>query len=162
MSCWPVSVRAPQRRNNVPEQHKSPEGGLRGSCVFFRPQILAGQRLQNGVGIMSVFPWGDRPSFSSVAEWLKHHDSCVASGTRPWHPVTRAELELAEELGLLSLHPEWIPGNQGLRLLGLPEFFGRRLPAFSPRWQERAIQTLIDYPETLAALRSLIMREQSA
>ena len=50
-----------------------------------------------------------RPMFISPDEWLDHYEACVRDGRRSWEPATRDELLLAESLGILTIHPEWIP-----------------------------------------------------
>jgi hypothetical protein len=71
---------------------------------------------------------------------------------RPWPPATRDELLLADACGLLAAHPEWLPGQQGLAMLGLPSHFGRRLQAWDDRTTEELIVTLIENRESLRQL----------
>lgn len=100
-----------------------------------------------------------RPYFYSADDWLAHYEACQASGHRGWHPVSHDELMLADSLGLLALHPEWLPGPQGLKLLGLPDWFGRRQTIFSPEWTERFLQTFVEDPELRSAFRILMKNE---
>ena len=102
-----------------------------------------------------------RPMFLSPEEWLEHFENCCSNGRRAWEPATRDELLLAESIGLLANHPEWIPCAVGLRLLDLPLWFGRKQSSLSPLWQERFVQTLIDNPNTLAAVRALVLGGES-
>ncbi len=97
-----------------------------------------------------------RPMFLTPEEWLEHWEHSVKDGRRAWAPATRDELLLAESIGLLANHPEWIPCAVGLRLLDLPYWFGRKQTALSPLWRERFIQTLLDDPDTLEAVRAII------
>ncbi len=107
------------------------------------------------------FPYRARPDFLTPAAWLEHYEQCHADGHRTWEPATRDELLLAESSGLLALHPEWLPCRTGLRMLDLPDWFGRRQRPLSPLWQERFIQTLIDFPNTTAAVKALVMGGKS-
>ena len=79
-----------------------------------------------------------------------------AEGRRPWEPATREELILADDEGLLLLNPQWLPGRQGLRLLGLPYSFGQKPRPWAEKTQERFLSTLTEDPEFLAAVRMLI------
>ncbi|MCX7386605.1 MAG: hypothetical protein NTX48_08070 [Planctomycetales bacterium] len=94
--------------------------------------------------------------FLSPEEWFQHYEDCRESGHPAWEPATRDELLLAESQGLLACHPEWLPCRRGLRLLGLPHWFGRSQRPLSPLWRERFLQTLLDDPDTLAAVRAII------
>lgn len=111
--------------------------------------------------MIASFPYRSRPDFLTPGDWLAHYAQCVADGHRAWEPATRDELLQAESSGLLALHPEWLPCRTGLRMLDLPDWFGRRQRALSPLWQERFVQTLIDFPTTAAAVRTLIAGGQS-
>ncbi len=102
-----------------------------------------------------------RPMFLTPEEWLEHWEHCLNNGRRAWEPATRDELLLAESIGLLANHPEWIPCAVGLRLLDLPLWFGRKQSSLSPLWRERFIQTLLDDPDTTAAIRAIILGGQS-
>jgi hypothetical protein len=106
--------------------------------------------------ILHSFPYKERPMFLSPEEWFAHYESCRADGVKGWEPATRDELMLAETSGLLALHPEWLPCVAGLRLLGLPEWFGKRQKPLSQLWQEKFVQTLIDNPNTVAAIRLIL------
>jgi hypothetical protein len=99
--------------------------------------------------------------FISPEEWLEHYESCVRDGRRAWEPATRDELKLAESLGILAIHPEWVPCRAWLRVLELPTWFGRRQESLSPLWQERFVQTLIDNPGTAAAVRAILLGGQT-
>ena len=98
-----------------------------------------------------------RPDFRSAEHWLDHFEKCRKAGGNPWEPATRDELLLAEECGLLKIHPEWIPGPEGLRLLELPRDFGRR-KAFPEEWQERFLFTISEDVDFRDALRALLSR----
>jgi len=98
-----------------------------------------------------------RPMFLSPNEWLDHYEECVRDGRRACEPATRKELLLAESMGILANHPEWIPCRVGLRLLDLPHWFGRRQEPLSQLWQERFVQALIDNPGTAAAVRAILL-----
>ena len=100
-----------------------------------------------------------RSDFHHPEDWLEHFEQCRASGCRGWHPATRDELMLAESVGLLESHPEWIPCKIGLRLLGLPPWFGRKLDPLSPAWQERFLQTFVDDQDLRSAFRLLLNNE---
>lgn len=102
-----------------------------------------------------------RPMFNSPEEWLEHYEDCVRECRRSWEPATRDELLLAESMGILAIHPEWIPCRVGLRLLDLPHWFGRRQEPLSQLWQERFVQTLIDNPGTVAAVRAILLGGQA-
>lgn len=111
--------------------------------------------------MIESFPYQSRPMFLSPEDWLQHYQECRESGHRAWEPATRDELLLAESTGLLQLHPEWLPCAAGLRILGLPTWFGRRQEALSAQVQERFVQTLIDFPDTLQAVHALILGGQT-
>ncbi len=100
-----------------------------------------------------------RPDFQHPEDWLAHFKQCRAAGHRPWEPATREELLLAESVGILEQHPEWIPGAVGLRMLGLPDWFGRSQSPFSPRWAERFLQTFVADPELRSAFQRLTNSE---
>lgn len=103
-------------------------------------------------------PFGEQPRFETAEHWLEHYHDATKHGQHPWPPTTRDELLLAEELGLLEFHPEWIPNRIGLRLLGLPDFFGRQLEPFPERFRERFLATLNADDEFAAAVLNLIQR----
>lgn len=107
------------------------------------------------------FPYRARPDFITPEAWLSNYESCRAEGKTAWEPATRDELLLAESSGLLALHPEWLPCRAGLRMLDLPDWFGRRQRPLSPLWQERFVQTLVDFPRTTAAIGTLVMGGKS-
>ena len=109
--------------------------------------------------MIANFPYQSNPMFLSPEEWLEHFEYCRTNGHRAWEPATRDELLLAESSGLLQHHPEWLPCATGLRLLGLPPWFGRRQSPFSPRWAERFLQTFIDDPELRSAFWRLMNSE---
>lgn len=92
--------------------------------------------------------------------WLRQYLAAADAGwpqwQRPW-PQSRADFLAADASGLLAIHPEWLPGRQGLMMLGLPTWFGRRQMPLSDRWCERYTQTLLDRPELLAAVRALVI-----
>ena len=111
--------------------------------------------------MIATFSNQSRPMFLSPEEWLQHYQECRASGHRTWEPATRDELLLAESCGLLQHHPEWLPCAAGLRILDLPIWFGRRQEALSAHWQERFVQTLIDFPDAIQAVRALILGGQT-
>jgi hypothetical protein len=100
-----------------------------------------------------------RPIFASADEWHEHFEQCRSAGNRPWEPATREELLLAESIGILEQHPEWLPCSVGLRLLGLPDWFGRSQSPFSPRWAERFLQTFVADPELRSAFQRLMKNE---
>lgn len=100
--------------------------------------------------------WGQRPRFASAEDWLIHYEQAIEQGHRPWEPTTRDELVLAEEHGVLELNPHWIPGRLGLRLLDLPEHFGRSLEPYSERFRERFLSTLNADPDFASAVLNLI------
>ncbi|MFM8479491.1 MAG: hypothetical protein ACKOEO_27195 [Planctomycetaceae bacterium] len=95
-----------------------------------------------------------RPRFDSAAQWLCHALKAMAAGARPFEPQTRAEFLTAEQHGLLR--PQWIPGAQGLKMLGLPADFGRHPKPLSENWQERFLSTLEADPDFRAAAALLI------
>ena len=100
-----------------------------------------------------------RPDFQHPEDRLAHFKQCCDAGHHPWEPATRDELLLAESIGILEQHPEWIPGAMGLRLLGLPDWFGRSQSPFSPRWAERFLQTFVADPELRSAFQRLMNSE---
>ena len=100
--------------------------------------------------------------FPSPAAWLEHYEHCVADGVRGWEPQTRDELLLAESSGHLANHPEWVPCKIGLRLLGLPDWFGRKQKPFSPRWAERFLRTFVDDRDLQIAFRRILNDEVSS
>ena len=100
--------------------------------------------------------FGEPPRFESAEHWLAHYHDSTNRGQRPWPPTSRDELVLAEELGLLEIHSEWIPNRIGLRLLGLPDFFGRQLEPFAERFRERFLTTLNADHEFATAVLNLI------
>jgi len=102
---------------------------------------------------------GHRPNFSSPDEWLEHYNAAHVAGQRPWWPATRDELILADDVGLLELHPEWLPSSAGLRLLGLTDWFGRRQTGLSERFCERFLVSLHADCEFRSAVRNLLNHE---
>lgn len=106
--------------------------------------------------MISTEPFGKRPTFDSPEHWLEHFQESTANGERPWQPGTRGELMLADELGLIEEHPEWIPGQIGLRLLGLPDHFGRTLEPHSERFRERFLATLVQDADFCSAVANCL------
>ena len=98
----------------------------------------------------------ERPHFPTAGHWLEHYRAAIAEGLRPWEPAIREELIRADDEGLLLLNPQWLPGRQGLRLLGLPYSFGQKPRPWAEKAQERFLSTLTEDPEFLAAVRMLI------
>ena len=98
----------------------------------------------------------EQPRFSGPDEWLQHYYDAAATGQTPWPPWSRDELLLAEREGLFEIHPQWIPGQQGLQLLGLPEFFGRPLKPYNARFRERLLTTIHSVPEFGQAIKQMI------
>ena len=96
------------------------------------------------------------PRFQSAEHWRRDYEDAMKHGHRPWPPTTRDELLLADELGLLESHPEWIPCQVGLQLLQLPESFGRALQPFPQRFRERLIATLAADSDFCDAVRSVL------
>jgi hypothetical protein len=86
-------------------------------------------------------------------------EHATSQGDRAWPPVSRDEFLLAEEHGLLEIHPEWIPCRIGLRLLNLPDSFGRTLEPYNERFKERFLSALHFDPEFAAAVLNLIHGE---
>jgi hypothetical protein len=105
---------------------------------------------------MAYYTGFERPHFPTAGLWLEDYRAAKAEGRRPWEPTTREELILADDEKLLLLNPQWLPGRQGLRLLGLPDAFGRQPRPWTERSQERFLATLHQDPEFLAAVRVLI------
>lgn len=105
---------------------------------------------------VQVIKTEQRPNFATPEDWLEHYEGSTAQGARPWEPATRGELLLADQVGLLDLNPQWIPGRMGLSLLGLPTHFGRTLEPFSERFRERFLTTLMEDPEFLSALANCL------
>ena len=99
-----------------------------------------------------------RPVFEDAEEWLQHYRLCRSAGAVVWPPITRAELLLAQSTGLLSAHPQWLPAIQNLRLLGLPDSFGRQAQPLPMIWRRRVFQTLNDDPELCVAVADLLRR----
>ncbi len=97
-----------------------------------------------------------RPNFLTPEHWLRHYHDATANGHIPWSPATRGELLLADEHGILDMHPQWIPCRIGLRLLDLPRHFGRRLRPYSDYTAERIVVTLTSNPQMLKAVCTLI------
>ena len=100
-----------------------------------------------------------QPLFPSAELWLKHFEHSTRHGHRPWPPRTRDELLLADELGLLEAYPQWIPCSVGLRLLDLPDSFGRTLEPFTERFKERFLSTLYNDTIFATAVLNLIRGE---
>ena len=105
---------------------------------------------------MAYYTGFERPHFPTAGLWLEDFRAAKAEGRRPWEPATREELILADDEGLLLLNPQWLPGRQGLRLLGLPYSFGQKPRPWAEKAQERFLSTLTEDPEFLAAVRMLI------
>lgn len=103
-----------------------------------------------------------RPDFADAHEWLAHARAAIVSGERPWEPVTRDELVAADDAGLLADFPEWLPGQQGLALLGLPSYFGRTQTPLPEVWCERHLQTLLQRAEYRAAMQTLLQKAGAA
>ena len=112
--------------------------------------------------MIAGYPHNSRPGFATPEDWLRHYEECRESGHRGWEPATRGELRLAESVGLLALHPEWIPCAAGLRMLGLPYWFGRKQKPFPPRWTERFLRTFVDDRDLQIAFRRLLSDEVSS
>jgi len=102
----------------------------------------------------------EQPRFKTPDAWLDHYHLCIDNNRRPWPPWSRDELLLAEREGLLEVNPQWIPGKQGLQMLDLPPFFGRRLPPFGERFQERFLATLQSDPDFRSAVTNMIGHAQ--
>jgi hypothetical protein len=115
-----------------------------------------GEALSTDNVMMTSFSYTSRPDFDSPADWLSHYRRCRELGSSGWHAATKGELLLAEETGLLELHPEWIPCKVGLRMLGLPDWFGREPKPLSLLFQERLVVTLLDCPDSAAALSRIL------
>lgn len=98
----------------------------------------------------------EQPVFLNPDSWLEHYRDSLAAGRTPWPPWSRDELLLAEREGLLEQNPQWLPGQQGLRMLGLPPFFGRGLPAYGDRFRERLLTTIHTVPEFSLAIKRMI------
>lgn len=96
------------------------------------------------------------PNFPSADSWYSAYQSALERGERPWPPKLRDELLLAEALGLILSHPYWIPGRQGLQMLGLPETFGRVQPAWPEAIKEQLLSSLWDDPQYVLAFRSVL------
>ena len=103
--------------------------------------------------------FGEPPRFQSAEHWLAHYYDSIERGDLPWPPSTRDELLLADDAGLLETHSHWIPSRIGLRLLQLPEHFGRTLEPYGERFKERFLQTLISDDEFASAIFNLIQGE---
>ena len=103
--------------------------------------------------------FGESPRFQSAEHWLQHYDDATKHGHHPWPPRTRDELSLADEVGLIETHPQWSPCQVGLRLLNLPDCFGRTLEPFPERFKERFLQTLNSDEEFASAVFNLIHEE---
>lgn len=101
----------------------------------------------------------NRPRFHSAEDWLSHYDYATRHGHRSWEPATRAEFLIADEYGLLEIHPEWIPCRMGLRLLGLPDCFGRTLEPYGEGFKERFLSTLNTDAGFASAILNLIRGE---
>ncbi|MEO2018804.1 MAG: hypothetical protein ABGZ53_31030 [Fuerstiella sp.] len=97
-----------------------------------------------------------QPVFHSADHWLAHYHLAMERGELAWPPQTRDELLIAEQHGLFDRHPSWIPCSIGLRLLNLPEIFGRVQRPFGERFKERLLSSLVTDPEFATALHSLI------
>ncbi len=95
---------------------------------------------------------GRRPAFTSPEDWLAHYNEVVAAGRIPWPPETRDELLIADEHGILTDRPYWIPCSSGLHMLDLPNWFGRTLTPRSERWRERFIITMMEDSEFCSAV----------
>lgn len=102
---------------------------------------------------------GRPPQFASAEHWLAHYREATTSGRRPWPPLTRQELLTAEANGILETHPEWIPCRVGLRLLNLPDCFGRTLDPYGERFRERFLSTLNADPMFASAVLNLLRQE---
>ena len=81
-----------------------------------------------------------RPAFPTAEDWLEHYREATAAGDSPWWPVTREELLLEEEHGILDIRPQWVPARENFGALGLPVTF-RREPNPVP---EETVLRLID------------------
>ena len=99
------------------------------------------------------------PIFPSAQSWYDAYKQAINSGQQPWPPRSRHELLLAEELGLTQRHPQWIPCTDGLKLLGLPDTFGKVQPPWSERLKEGLLSTLVSDSQFRAAIRAAISQE---
>ena len=98
----------------------------------------------------------DRPTFASAEHWLRHYHRCLQADLRPWHPATADELRLADEHGLLVEYPQWIPGRENLRYLGLPSHFGRCVEPLPDGLQDRLLRTLAGSPDFRNAVAAVL------
>lgn len=139
---------------------KRAQGFRSGSFLLFRFFIVgANDDNTTGERMIAENTSQSRPHFQHPEDWLEHYKQCRESGYIAWHPATRDELLLAESVGLLESHSEWLPCSQGLRLLGLPDWFGRSQSPFSPEWTERFLQTFVDDQDLRSAFRQLLNNE---
>ena len=101
------------------------------------------------------------PIFPSPECWLAHYREAIRKGERPYPPRSRDELLLAETLGLLQQYPHWIPGKIGLRLLGLPDSFGRRQEPWGEKAKERLLRSMTEDPQFASAILTLLRRQEA-
>ncbi len=102
---------------------------------------------------------GKAPRFETAEAWLEHYEHSTRNGHRAWPPATREELLLADEYGLFEQHPQWIPCRVGLRLLNLPDCFGRTLDPYGEQFKERFLSTLNADTVFASAVLNLLKRE---
>lgn len=99
------------------------------------------------------------PVFESPNDWYNAFRQAVNNGWPPWPPVSLQEFLLADSMGLVRQNPQWIPCRDGLRLLGLPDTFGRIQEPWGEKTKERLLSTLLFDPEFASALRTIIRME---
>ena len=83
--------------------------------------------------------------FSNAEEWYTHYCRATDAGNG-WQlqPLTREELELADEMGVLDRHPYWLPSAETLKYFGLPAWFGRKVEPLDELGQERFLGALVE------------------
>ncbi|HBC61218.1 MAG TPA: hypothetical protein DC058_08360 [Planctomycetaceae bacterium] len=98
----------------------------------------------------------DQTDFDSPEDWYRAYLEAVRNGVYLPRARTRDELVLADEEGILKRHPEWIPGRQGLALLGLPSWFGRPVEPLPEKAREAIVAAMLK-DEGFAAAVSCIL-----
>jgi len=100
----------------------------------------------------------DRTDYKTPEDWIQGYLEAVRSGGYPPPARTRGELLLADEEGILRQHPQWIPGRQGLLLLGLPMGFGRPVDLLPEKEREAMVAAMLEDPSFAAVVEVLLRR----
>ena len=101
-----------------------------------------------------------RPKFENPEEWLKHYFRAIEAGNEPFAPITRGELEIADQHELFAIRPHWLPSQRDLvEIHGLAAWFGRTVDPMDDLQQEQFLQTLVQDQDFCSAVRHFLFVE---